>query len=39
MVVFFTDLDGSFPEETSLYPVLWASTGSSRLPSDKSSPP
>jgi VWA-like protein DUF2201 len=32
MVVFLTDLYGSFPEKTPPYPVLWASTGSQRAP-------
>ena len=32
MVMFLTDLYGSFPEKTPLYPVLWASTGSQQAP-------
>lgn len=32
MVVFLTDLYGSFPEKTPSYPVLWASTGSQQAP-------
>jgi predicted metal-dependent peptidase len=32
MVVFLTDLYGSFPEKTPPYPVLWASTGSQQAP-------
>jgi hypothetical protein len=32
MVVFLTDLSGSFPENTPLDPVLWASTGSQQAP-------
>jgi predicted metal-dependent peptidase len=35
MVVFLTDLYGSFPEKTPPYPVLWASTGSQKAPFGK----